>query len=368
MIHMRKLLLLSVLTASLFQTQAMAEDGMTDPGTWRFNPAIGLQVFDDDRRLDNAGTLIGGLEYRYNQDWGVEVSLMSSSPDSDDGSDVDLLQLGVDGLYFFSRDDLHEAYWILGLANADFDGGIGSEMQIHGGAGIRFAVNDQWSLRTSAKLIKGTEDSDLDTLVTFGLSYAFGQSGKAIMAPKPQQDSDGDGVMNDTDQCPNTPAGVQVDERGCALDGDQDGVPDYKDQCPTTPAGREVDEKGCKFVLTKTVEIELKVNFATNASEVPGSYVSEVEALADFMKKYADVDAKIEGHTDSRGAASYNKPLSQRRADAVKDMLVNRFAVDAARVSAMGYGEEQPVADNDTAAGRSANRRVVAVMKATVEE
>ncbi len=366
---MRKLLLLSALAASLGQTQAMAEDGMTETGTWRFNPAIGLQIFDEDRDLDNAGTLIGGLEYRYSQDWGVEVSLMSSSPESDAGPDVDLLQLGVDGLYFFSRDDLHEAYWILGVANADFDGGIGSEMQIHGGAGIRFAVNDQWSLRTSAKLIKGFEDSDLDTLLTFGFSYAFGEGGKPAMAAEPvSQDSDGDGVMDGADQCPNTPAGVQVDARGCALDGDQDGVPDYKDQCPTTPAGREVDEKGCKYVLMKTVEIELKVNFATNSSEVTDAFVSEVKDLADFMKKYADVDAKIEGHTDSRGAANYNKPLSQRRADAVKEMLVNRFGVDAGRVTTMGYGEEKPMADNDTAAGRSANRRVVAVMKATVEE
>lgn len=366
---MLKLTSLSLATAIFFQGAAFADEAMDHDGTWRINPAIGLQIFDEERDLDNAGTFIGGLEYRYNQRWGTEISIMSSSPELSGGSDIDLLQVGIDGLYFFDGDDTYEAFWILGLANADFDGGIGSELQVHGGAGIRFFLNDQWSMRAVGKVIHGAEDSTLDTLLSVGLSYAFGGTSRTKLMAKPVAlDSDGDGVLDSADQCANTPAGVQVDEQGCALDGDGDGVANYKDQCPTTPAGREVDERGCKFVLTSTVNIELKVNFPTNSAEVGGEYLAEVEKVAMFLKKYGAVNAQIEGHTDDRGAASYNKSLSQKRADSVKALLVGRYGIDAGRVSAMGYGEEKPMADNGSSDGRRANRRVVAVMEATVEE
>jgi len=366
---MLKITSLSLAAAIFFQGAAFADESTDHDGTWRINPAIGLQIFDKERDLDNAATFIGGLEYRYNQRWGSEISIMSSSPELPGGSDVDLLQVGIDGLYFFDGDDTYEAFWILGLANADFDGGIGSELQLHGGAGIRFFLNDQWSMRAVGKVIHGEEDSTLDTLLSVGLSYAFGQTASTKPMAKPMAvDSDGDGVLDSSDQCPNTPAGVRVDAMGCALDGDGDGVADYKDQCPTTPAGREVDERGCKFVLTSTVDIELKVNFPTNSAEVGEEYRAEVEKVAMFLKKYGAVNAQIEGHTDDRGAASYNKSLSQRRADSVKALLVGHYGIDAGRVSAIGYGEEKPMADNGNSDGRRANRRVVAVMEATVEE
>ncbi len=358
-----------LLGASIMFSMPALADGAGDPsGTWRLNPSIGLQVFDEDRNLDNAGTFIGGLEYRYDEKWGTELSIMSSSPDSDAGGDVDLLQVGVDGLYFFSRDKNQEAFWILGLAAADFDGGAGSETQLHGGVGIRFLSGSSWSLRSSAKVIRGFEDGDLDTLISVGFSYAFGQTSSPSISKPVVMDGDGDGVADADDRCPTTPAGVQVDSMGCALDGDGDGVADYKDQCPSTPAGREVDAKGCKFVLTSNVEIELKVNFETNSAVVEEAFLMEVEKVAKFMNKYGAVTADIEGHTDSRGAAQYNKALSQRRADAVKGLLVERYGIDVSRLSAKGYGEEKPLESNDSSDGRRANRRVVAVMTAVVEK
>ena len=222
---------------------------------------------------------------------------------------------------------------------------------------------------------------------------------KAMEEPK-AMDSDQDGVADDSDKCPGTGSGVSVDSNGCPLDRDNDGVPDHKDQCPdskagmavdnsgcaidndsdkdgvannadqcpNTPTGRQVDAKGCKFVLTRTEEMSMKINFASNSNNVEQGESPEIEKVAKFLQKYSDVNTVIEGHTDDRGAASYNLNLSQARADAVRNILIERYGIAANRITAKGFGETQPIEANDTKAGRLANHRVVAVMKATISE
>ena len=85
-------------------------------------------------------------------------------------------------------------------------------------------------------------------LATVGLTFAFGGEKPAPPPPPPAPvvlDSDNDGVPDNLDKCPGTPAGVAVDKDGCPLDSDNDGVPDYLDKCPGTPAGVKVDKDGC---------------------------------------------------------------------------------------------------------------------------
>ena len=86
------------------------------------------------------------------------------------------------------------------------------------------------------------------------------------------------------------------------------------------------------------------------------------------MAQFDGTSLTVEGHTDDRGRAAYNKSLSQKRADAVRTTLINEFNISADRVTAIGYGEENPIADNATAEGRAMNRRVVGVVKAQVEK
>jgi OOP family OmpA-OmpF porin len=148
------------------------------------------------------------------------------------------------------------------------------------------------------------------------------------------------------------------------LDSDGDGVFDDKDKCPNTPAGREVDADGCEYVLRKTEEIRLDINFAVDKADIGEAYVGEVQKAAKFLKRYSHVKAEIAGHTDSTGTDAHNLKLSQRRAEAVRDMLVQRFNVDASRLTAVGYGESKPIASNKTVEGKAENRRVVAVMHA----
>lgn len=116
-------------------------------------------------------------------------------------------------------------------------------------------------------------------------------------------------------------------------------------------------------VLKEKVRIELIVLFDNDKAEIKPRYFSEIKDVADFMNKYSNTRAVIEGHTDSNASDSYNLKLSQRRANAVKEMLTLRYGIANDRLMAIGYGESRPVADNATAEGRQLNRRVIAAIE-----
>ncbi|MCA1771563.1 MAG: OmpA family protein [Halomonas sp.] len=177
-------------------------------------------------------------------------------------------------------------------------------------------------------------------------------AGAAVDAEGCPLDSDNDGVPDYRDQCPGTPAGVEVDAEGCPLDSDNDGVPDYRDQCPNTPAGEEVNSLGCP----DSVVLE-DVNFEFDSAQLTSEARNVLNDVAERLVNNPDVRVRIEGHTDSVGSADYNKELSQDRAESVTAYLAER-GVESDRMMAEGFGEEQPVATNDTDAGRAENRRV----------
>ena len=208
-----------------------------------------------------------------------------------------------------------------------------------------------------------------------GLDYSFGKAGKSsskasqyAVANELNADSDGDGVNDSRDRCPNTPAGETVDASGCPMDGDGDGVADRQDRCPETPAGARVDEQGCQYIIKETVSVELEVLFDTDTAMVKPQFFAEIKEVADFMTMFPSLKAVIEGHTDSRGSEDYNDRLSQRRADAVQRVLVDEYGINEDRVIAVGYGESKPRADNRGESGWQQNRRVVAVLKTVVEK
>jgi OOP family OmpA-OmpF porin len=162
-------------------------------------------------------------------------------------------------------------------------------------------------------------------------------------------DSDGDGVYDYLDQCPNTPKGVKVDAKGCPLDTDGDGVYDYLDKCPGTPKGAIVDERGC-WVLGGVL-------FDTAKWSIKNQYYPVLEEVVSVLKANPSLKLQIAGHTDSRASKEYNQKLSENRAKAVKEYLVKR-GIKPGRLTSKGYGLSMPIAPNDTPEGMVKNRRV----------
>jgi OOP family OmpA-OmpF porin len=176
-------------------------------------------------------------------------------------------------------------------------------------------------------------------------------------------DTDGDGVADHMDQCPGTPTGAKVDAKGCPVDTDGDGVADYADKCPGTPAGMMVDASGCPRA-TKSAKVTAAgtwlyedIRFANGKAELTASSTPVLQEIAAAMKANPEVKVEIQGHTDSRGSLALNERLSQERADAVRNYLLDQ-GIAPERMRAKGYGPHRPIADNNTADGRAQNRRV----------
>jgi len=184
----------------------------------------------------------------------------------------------------------------------------------------------------------------------------------------PDLDNDADGLLDTVDSCPDDPEdkdGFQDDD-GCPdNDNDNDSIVDLKDACPNEPEDYDgdQDEDGCpdlyKLVVVKDGRIELKqkVHFATGKATILQRSFALLNEVAQVLLDNEKMRVEIQGHTDSRGKANYNKRLSQDRADAVKRYLA-RQGLDAGRMQANGFGEDQPIEDNSTKSGRAANRRV----------
>ena len=180
----------------------------------------------------------------------------------------------------------------------------------------------------------------------------------------PDLDNDGDGIPDALDKCPNEPEDKDgfEDEDGCPdLDNDQDGIPDASDLCPNEPGPPE--ERGCpkKYSLVSVtqdkIELHQAVFFATGRATILSPSFPLLDEVADVLKTRLAMEVRVEGHTDTRGSRANNMRLSQARADSVKAYLVGRD-IDASRMVSVGFGPDQPIETNRTAAGRERNRRV----------
>ena len=357
-----KVLLLCALALCLsFSTGAFAQ---VEEGTFNLSFMGGGIFPDNDVHLDNGPVWGVGLGYNFTKNWGLEA-FFHYAPDLDiditpDPGDPPIgdgkISLGrLNALYHFDTNTAFVPYLTLGIGavkssvdlnppysnDADFDDSYNS-FAANGGVGFKYFFNEHVALRLEASYVHGfkkevfgpPETADAApkstrvnaALVTAGLTFQFGGAQPACI------DSDFDGVCDNLDQCPGTPAGYRVD-----------------------PAN------GCPI----TVSIQLDVKFDFDKSVVKPQYRGEVEKAAVFLNQHPGSSVVVEGHTDSKGSDEYNKKLSERRAAAVRDYLVKEFSGAASRVSAVGYGESNPIATNDTEAGRALNRRVVGVFSGT---
>jgi len=174
----------------------------------------------------------------------------------------------------------------------------------------------------------------------------------------PIPDSDHDGINDEEDKCPNTPGVARY--QGCPIpDRDGDGVNDEEDQCPDTPGSPE--NHGCPLIKKETTDkinfIARNILFTSGSDQLTDSSAIALYELASLMKAHPEWHLTIEGYTDNSGNPVKNQQLSQKRAAAVLTNLV-KYGVPEKQLTAKGYGQEHPIADNKTLAGRAVNRRV----------
>jgi OmpA-OmpF porin, OOP family len=365
----------SILIASLMSTALLQAQEYENIGNINFG---GTAFFSDsERNIDDAvGLFIGGelpLANRWSlagDFFNVDSEVKGNGPDAE----LDFTRIGLN--YHLNQLNGWQPYFGFGFGKLevessafinDFD-----ENTFDLGFGMKRMLNNNWMLRGDYKVITGSDSNGWDDAVTVGVAYAFGQRSSAsqpvAQASPTVTDRDNDGVPDAMDACRNSPAGAVVDSRGCEIDSDRDGVVDSRDNCPDTSANLSVDNNGCPILDISQRRVELVVNFDYDRSEVKPEYDEEISEFADFMKEYANTSAIIEGHTDNRASDAYNQPLSERRANAVRDELVDTHNIEADRVTAVGYGESRPISTDNTEAGHAMNRRIEAVLSVDVEE
>ncbi|MCX5851677.1 MAG: OmpA family protein [Deltaproteobacteria bacterium] len=367
----------------------------------------GNQDFQDDDSFMPTFAAGVGLGYNFTDRWSAEglFNYINAESDKFHGlADIDTYLYRLNALYHFPlKGGPFVPFISAGLGVINFDvktPDSDTDFLLNYGAGVKYFFTDNIALRGDVAHIVTLNPNHNNLLYTIGVTYLVGGE-KAI--PK---DSDGDGVMDDNDACPGTPAGVAVDASGCPLDSDKDGVYDYLDKCPGTPLGVVVDKNGCPLdsdgdgildyldkcpdkpapgtvdgcpelveevkeeaaaAILETKRMKLNVEFDYDKADVKTKYHDEIGKLADVLKKYPEISVTVEGHTDNRGTDKYNQVLSQKRADNVRKYLIEKFGIEGARVKAKGYGESRPIADNATDAGKQINRRVEAEIEYQVE-
>lgn len=209
-----------------------------------------------------------------------------------------------------------------------------------------FFLNDPHTVR---RLVFNREEAAPVEPVEAAVEEEVIEVAEKVEEPMGPADSDGDGVLDDKDKCPNTPEGVEVDEDGCPPDSDGDGVADYKDKCPDTPKGAPVNSVGCWTIKG--------VNFDYNKWDIKPEYYGQMDENVKVLENNPTFKIEIQGHTDSIASEEFNQLLSEKRAESAKEYFISK-GIDAARISTVGFGELKPIKPNDTPEGRAENRRI----------
>ncbi|TWX55170.1 OmpA family protein [Colwellia hornerae] len=340
------------LIAALISAPLAAE---TIDKTWQLG-VFGDYIKSDTNKENNidwlqveAGRGLGiDLQKIINDRWDIRLELAKTRYDIQNGNNTDYgTRAGIDAIY-----KLEDSNFYLFTGVKRFNN-MKSYNAANVGAGYGLQISDRFSLYSEAAVYRDLDYGQTDQGFKIGLKYTFGDVKKAAVVKKAVKKM----VMP-------TPVVKKV----MMIDTDNDGISDDKDRCANTPANVKVDSQGCTLYSEKSVAIKLNVTFENNSSLVKPAMVDDIQRLADFMKEYKNTSVVIEGHSSASGTESYNLMLSQKRADTIKGLLINKFAIDASRLSAKGFGETQLIAQGTSPADNSVNRRVVAKIETVVKK
>ncbi|MBU2893670.1 OmpA family protein [Colwellia sp. D2M02] len=279
------------------------------------------------------------LQKIINDQWNARIELARDRYETENGNNTDYgTRFGLDAIYKVGDTGL---YFLAGVKRFN---NVNSYNAINAGAGYNFDISERFSLFSEAVVYRDINNGYTDQGFKLGVKYAFGDVKAAPV------------VRKET-----TPTAI-------IGDGDNDGVNDNNDKCKNTSANVKVDSLGCALYAEETVEVNLNVTFENNSAQLKAEMTNDIQRLADFMKAYPNTSVVIEGHSSAIGEAQYNLNLSQKRANVVKEALINDFSIDATRLTAKGFGETQLISTGNSRADHSANRRVVAKIETTVKK
>jgi outer membrane protein OmpA-like peptidoglycan-associated protein len=316
---------------------------------------------------------------------------------------------------------LFTPYLIAGVGASHYDGKFGAFVPLGGGLKVNFFDEAALFITSQYRVPVTQETNTYHFFNSIGFAGVIGkkreQPVKEVVIPQQPKDTDNDGITDDKDKCPEVPGtakyegcpvpdsdkdGINDEEdkcpqvaglakyQGCPIpdtdldgindeedkckdqyglakyqgcpapDTDKDGVSDEDDRCPQVPGTKE--NNGCpeiKEEVVQKIEYAAKnIYFNTGSAKLLSKSFAPLNEVVKILNEDTNLKLNIEGHTDNVGKDEYNQLLSDNRAAAVKTYLVSK-GIDESRITSQGFGETQPVADNNTAAGRTKNRRVV---------
>lgn len=339
---MRKNHLLAVAALSAMSLVSLAQAEETPPDDrWYIAPFGTFIKSGGDRNAkdDWGGGL--GVGKMLDEHFNVELKGFYQRFNGNTGSSWDMTGGTADVQYYLFRDTF-SPYTVLGVGamNTSHGGDSGTGFIGEAGVGFTYEVMDNFMVRSdvryrynnnfNAHLQPGTDEFH-DMTVNVGFVIPFGEKPKAAPAVAKVE--------------PVAAAPVVAD---CStLDDDNDGVNNCDDICPDSLSGIQVGKKGCWIV---------DVKFDNDKDIIKPQYYSNLDSVAEAIKKHPEITVEVQGHTSQTGGFQHNMDLSERRAKAVKDYLVGTHHLP--NVTARGYGWTQPIDTNETEEGRANNRRV----------
>lgn len=383
--------------------------------TFTLSPYAGGYTYESKQKIETGPVVGARLGYNLTENWALEAILDYAWADKTNGpGHAEKLRYGGDVLYNFWPKKSLVPYLAAGFGGMDLkDGGAKTTGRavFNYGAGVKWFMVDDIALRADVRGLNYTINRETMTNVqyTLGLHFVLGPA-KAAPAPLPPPVQEVEKPKaapvvvvpppapraNLTAAPGSVEAGKTVtlswdsqNASGCEI---QPGIGPVGPQGSrtVTPSADTAYTLVCKgeggsadssarvaVVPPPVVEaatekasavaagsrLNLHIQFDTGKSVIKKQYYGELKEVGEGMNAQKSLVGVIEGHTDSVGSDASNMALSQRRAKAVRDYIVKNFKVDGKRLTAKGYGETRPVADNATAAGRAQNRRIEAVFQ-----
>ncbi len=388
-------------------TVGRAAEDLFDRAPWSGSALLGGMLFEGDEEVKSGLSIGLRLGYTFNPWWEVEAGLdwapvlrartFTNSNRYQLKDDTFGVRLGVDGLLHLRNqaDQRIDPYLSFGAALMIYGEDMGETEDnidpiMMAGGGLQYHFNDEWAVRFDAKLAVAGADTEFNWILGLGVNYRFG----AALPPAPvlsggDIDSDGDGLLDREEPVYGTdPYDPDTDKDGLTdgqevrqfqtdplnpdtdLDGLKDGaeVLTYRTdpKNPDTDGGGVAD--GHEVIEDNTDPLNpaddlmlfrLHIEFDYDKADLRPIYHAQLDNIIKVLQRDPGATARIEGHADRRKTSQrdYNIRLSERRAKAVMDYLIQAGGISPSRLSYHGYGFDRPIAPNDTEENMQKNRR-----------